>query len=179
LSEAEERARRDGKEPIAPWGFSGAMTTPIKKYYWWECVGDNAHWLTTEALLGKSFVQFLKDLAASAWRDQASLVQRCPTCRSDMRVTYYFARKTDPETVRVFHIVGLPKPHADTLQMMWETEIDGWGEKGTRLFDFKYIYKSGWQGLTKPAVFERHELVALFTHYKDITGTDPPCPSAI
>jgi hypothetical protein len=135
--------------------------------YWWACKTCNTSLDFLSATGHKGISHYIWDvLIPSAW-DQMLLLLPCKKCGlNTLQIAYDFPR-SDKESVRVVHIVGLG-PFDDYVPMLWETypvpiESETW-------FDFKYVNGRSVWGLNKPAVFSSKDLRSIFALYQDKTG---------
>lgn len=136
--------------------------------YWWECERCKETFDFETACGHRGAPHFIRDaLIPGAW-DQRLLLRECPKCRKPgLRITYEFPR-SNKETLRVLHIVGLGSADDEYIPMMWESLFSPYD--GDPCFDFKYIIGRSVFGLKKPAVFTQSELRNLFSLYSTATG---------
>src|SRR5437763_560652 len=115
--------------------------------YWWECSCGKR----TKNLPGKGgqVPTYIRKSIIESGFDQQFLVQPCPKCKAEMRITYHFPRN-ERETVQVLHIVGLDGGDGGYVPMLWETRPES--KPSERSFQFNYMIKQSPWGLNKAAV---------------------------
>jgi hypothetical protein len=140
--------------------------------YWWQCgaCGEKADFPTV--CNSKSICAFIRDVLLAADFDQEPLLRECQSCqRRALRITFEFPR-VDREVVRVLHVVGLPQQQETPyLPMIWETCPVS--DPEARWFHFNYMNQRNPWGLNKAAVFESHDLQAIFDFFTQKTGHSP------
>jgi hypothetical protein len=140
--------------------------------YWWQCEACQETATFAAACNVRSICQFIRDVLLAADFDQELLLRECPSCRRRaLRITFEFPR-ADREVVRVLHVVGRPPQQgAPYLPMIWETFPVS--DPEARWFHFNYMNERNPWGLNKAAVFESHDLQAIFDVFSQKTGHSP------
>lgn len=141
------------------------------KGYRWQCVRcgtESTFQSMFQSISGVGGIPtFIRKIMIPSNWDQTNLTQRCAACNEmTLRITYEFPRKNDPDLIHVLNIVGLVA--GDYVPMMWATYFAR--SHQDTYFDFKYIYKNGALGSSRPAVVTRDNLRELFRLYEQRVG---------
>ena len=107
--------------------------------YWWECEGCGKAYDFPAGSGHAGIPHYVRDaLIPSNW-NQELLIRECRECgEKALRIAYEYPR-SNKESLRVLHIVGLGEVGDDYIPMMWVSLFSPYN--GDPCFDFKRLLK--------------------------------------